>query len=135
MVLPSGVSVSDSHVASSVVNSILRSGLIGSPGFLAGGFGSWATRVSAASRKKARSFMGAILSRPKMEPSATVKSTPMLLSAGTCVGPYVVLAPIGAGGMGQVYRARDTKLGREVALKILAPALAGDSDYLSRFQR
>src|ERR1051326_9094177 len=59
----------------------------------------------------------------------------MPLATGAQLGPYEVLAPLGAGGMGEVYRARDTKLGREVALKVLAPALAGDPQYMARFQR
>src|SRR5208337_903558 len=59
----------------------------------------------------------------------------MALTAGTRLGPYEVLAPIGAGGMGEVYRARDTKLGREVALKILPEAFAHDADRMARFQR
>ena len=59
----------------------------------------------------------------------------MSLTCGARLGPYEILAPIGAGGMGEVYRARDTLLGRDVALKVLSPALAGDSQYMARFQR
>src|SRR5689334_8948309 len=59
----------------------------------------------------------------------------MPLPVGTRLGCYEILAMIGAGGMGEVYRARDSKLGREVALKILTPALANDTEYLMRFQR
>ena len=59
----------------------------------------------------------------------------MSLAAGTRVGPYEIVAAIGAGGMGEVYRARDTKLNRDVALKVLPEALAADPDRLARFQR
>jgi Tol biopolymer transport system component len=59
----------------------------------------------------------------------------MALSAGTRLGPYEILAPIGAGGMGEVYRARDTKLDRDVAIKILPDALARDPERLARFER
>src|SRR5580658_6360330 len=59
----------------------------------------------------------------------------MPLSAGTRLGSYEILAPIGAGGMGEVYRAKDTKLEREVAIKVLPPAVAQDPERLARFER
>ncbi|MEX0879711.1 MAG: protein kinase [Thermoanaerobaculia bacterium] len=59
----------------------------------------------------------------------------MALAAGTRLGPYEIVSPLGAGGMGEVYRARDTRLGREVAVKILPQAFALDADRLARFQR
>jgi hypothetical protein len=59
----------------------------------------------------------------------------MSLSPGTRLGPYEVIAPLGAGGMGEVYRARDTKLGRDIALKILPETFARDSDRVARFER
>src|SRR5271156_4065852 len=59
----------------------------------------------------------------------------MSLSSGTRLGPYEILAPIGAGGMGEVYRARDTKLERDVAIKVLPAALAQDPERLARFER
>ena len=59
----------------------------------------------------------------------------MALTPGTRIGPYEIIAQIGAGGMGEVYRATDTKLKRQVALKILPPSLAADHDRLARFQR
>jgi Tol biopolymer transport system component len=59
----------------------------------------------------------------------------MRLTAGTRLGPYEILAPIGAGGMGEVYRARDTRLERDVAIKCLPDAVAADPDRLARFRR
>ncbi len=59
----------------------------------------------------------------------------MPLRPGTTLGPYEVLSAIGAGGMGEVYRARDTKLDRDVALKILPDAFVNDPERLARFQR
>jgi len=57
------------------------------------------------------------------------------LNPGTHLGPYEILAPLGAGGMGEVYRARDRKLNRDVAIKVLLPSVAGDPDRLARFSR
>jgi serine/threonine-protein kinase len=59
----------------------------------------------------------------------------MSLTPGTRVGPYEVVSALGAGGMGEVYRARDSRLGRDVALKILPDAFADDADRLMRFER
>ena len=59
----------------------------------------------------------------------------MPLTAGTRLGVFEILAPIGKGGMGEVYRARDTKLGREIAIKVLPDTLTQDPDRLARFQR
>ena len=59
----------------------------------------------------------------------------MPLQPGDRLGPHEILAPLGAGGMGEVYRAKDTKLDREVAIKVLPDALAQDPDRLARFER
>ena len=59
----------------------------------------------------------------------------MAVAAGAKLGPYEILALIGAGGMGEVYRARDTKLKRDVALKLLPETFARDPERLARFQR
>jgi len=59
----------------------------------------------------------------------------MTLAIGTRLGPYEILAPLGAGGMGEVYRARDTNLNRDVALKVLPSAFVNDAERMARFQR
>ncbi|MGE0639319.1 MAG: protein kinase [Thermoanaerobaculia bacterium] len=59
----------------------------------------------------------------------------MTLEAGLRLGPYEIVAPLGAGGMGEVYRARDTRLGREIAIKVLPEALARDPERLRRFEQ
>jgi eukaryotic-like serine/threonine-protein kinase len=59
----------------------------------------------------------------------------MALAVGTALGPYEIAAPIGAGGMGEVYRARDTRLHRDVAVKVLPPSVAADPDRLRRFEQ
>ena len=56
----------------------------------------------------------------------------MPLAAGTKLGPYEILSPLGAGGMGEVYRARDPRLNREVAIKVLPDSLRRDSERLRR---
>ena len=59
----------------------------------------------------------------------------MTLTAGTKLGPYEIVAPLGAGGMGEVYRARDARLNREVAIKVLPERVAADAGAMSRFER
>ncbi len=59
----------------------------------------------------------------------------MTLAAGTKLGPYEIVSPLGAGGMGEVYRARDAKLNRDVAIKVLPEAVAKDTERLARFRR
>ncbi len=59
----------------------------------------------------------------------------MALASGTKLGPYEIVSPLGAGGMGEVYRARDSRLGREVALKVLPQSFASDADRLRRFEQ
>jgi serine/threonine protein kinase len=58
----------------------------------------------------------------------------MTLPSGTRLGPYAILAPLGAGGMGEVYRARDTRLGRDVAVKVLSPDLSEKVEARARFE-
>jgi serine/threonine protein kinase len=59
----------------------------------------------------------------------------MSLASGSRLGPYEILSALGAGGMGEVYRARDTKLDRDVAIKILPELFAGDPERIARFER
>ena len=59
----------------------------------------------------------------------------MPLLPGLRLGPYEILAPLGAGGMGEIYRARDTRLDRTVAIKVLPPDLAKDAQFRARFDR
>ena len=59
----------------------------------------------------------------------------MSLAAASKVGPYEIVAPLGAGGMGEVYRAKDTRLGRDVALKVIPEAFASDAQRMARFER
>ena len=58
-----------------------------------------------------------------------------MLSPGTKLGPYEIVSQLGAGGMGEVYRARDTRLGRDVALKVLPASFASEADRLRRFEQ
>src|SRR5215467_1846467 len=59
----------------------------------------------------------------------------MTLATGSRLGPYEILGQIGAGGMGEVYRAKDPRLGREVAIKVLPASLSADADRLRRFEQ
>src|SRR5215467_5204733 len=59
----------------------------------------------------------------------------MTLIAGSRLGPYEILSPLGAGGMGEVYRAKDPRLGREVAIKVLPSSISSDADRLRRFEQ
>ena len=82
-----------------------------------------------------RSPLSKILSSPA--PVAAIKIRPfsMTLREGTRLGPYEVVGPVGAGGMGEVYRGRDPRIGREVAIKVLPASFSKDPDRLRRFAR
>src|SRR6202158_2353125 len=64
-----------------------------------------------------------------------IRCPEMALAAGTKLGPYEILAPLGAGGMGEVYRARDKKLDRDGAVTVLPQSAAAEPDTLARFER
>src|SRR5262249_46786809 len=68
-----------------------------------------------------------------VEPHAD-RGPALTLAGGARLGPYEIVAPLGAGGMGEVYRAKDARLGREVAIKVLPAALASDPERLKRFE-
>src|SRR5204863_3376585 len=63
------------------------------------------------------------------------RTNSMTLAAGTKLGPYEILSPLGAGGMGEVFRARDTRLGRDVAIKVLSTDAAESADRRVRFEK
>src|SRR5215469_5613305 len=66
---------------------------------------------------------------------ATNRTISLALASGTKIGPFEILSAIGAGGMGEVYRARDTRLGRDVAIKVLPESFARDAERLQRFEQ
>ena len=72
---------------------------------------------------------------PRPPPPPLPVEAEMTIAAGTRLGPYEVLSPIGAGGMGEVYRARDARLSREVAIKVLPASFSNDADRLRRFEQ
>src|SRR5688572_4761033 len=90
-------------------------------------------RIAAFALTRAPASVAGPMTRPALR---SRKMPPgMALALGTRLGPYEIVAQIGAGGMGEVYRATDTNLKRAVAIKVLPAALASDSERLARFQR
>ena len=69
------------------------------------------------------------------EPHIIAATSPIMLQSGVRLGPYEILGPLGAGGMGEVYRARDSRLNRDVAIKVVPPSVAGNPEAVARFER
>src|SRR6185369_17331641 len=76
-----------------------------------------------------------VLDTPALVPAAIASAVTPAAMSGHTLGGYEVRELLGAGGMGEVYRARDTKLGRDVAIKVLPPTVTGNPDRLARFER
>ena len=75
------------------------------------------------------------LESPAIEATQAVPPASRALGKGTRLGPYEILSPLGAGGMGEVYRAKDERLGREVAIKVLSSELSQDASRVKRFEK
>ena len=98
--------------------------------------GVWAGATETyARRQMARGASGRFILDSSINSINQCYSRLMALRAGALLGPYEILSPLGAGGMGEVYRARDSRLEREVAIKVLPPHLATDPEALGRFER
>src|SRR6266516_528885 len=82
-----------------------------------------------------RLFVAQAMSNHKYFLMSDNHQSSMTISAGTRLGPYEIVAPIGAGGMGEVYKARDTRLDRAVAVKILPAEFASNAELRVRFER
>src|SRR6266516_3751236 len=98
-----------------------------------------ATRISARSRistiTRCRAVSGPFSGRDKLQRRSSLQTVKQsMLPAGTRLGPYEILAQIGAGGMGDVYRARDSRLGRELAIKVLPPEFVAHPERRRRFE-